>query len=116
LAIGTELVEFLVNLQRQSRDNEWAAGQVKVIDQYLNRLRGLDSRLAALKPAKAEIAGDGELAKLTDDLKMKIIRAKDLITMFQIRLKGGRELIKKKLKIAAKGKGIRGYKPVTLRS
>ena len=116
LDVSAELVDYLTELQSRARDNNWAIGGVREIESYLNRLRELDRRLSMLDRSQTATAHDRDLAQLTEDIKKKIIKAKDLIAMFQIRLKGGRELIKMKLKTAAKGKGIKGYKPVTLRS
>jgi hypothetical protein len=116
LAVSNELVGLLLNLKDQLRDTKWATGQVKTIGHHIERLQELDRQMAFLNPAKEEIASNIDLAALTEELKKKIIQAKDMIMVFQIRLKGGQELIKNKLKTAVKGRGIKGYKSVTLRS
>ena len=116
LTVSNELVELLVDMKNQQRDTNWATGQVKIIGRHIERLQEFDRQMAVFNPVREEITSNTDLSALTDEIKKKIVRAKDLMAVFQIRLQGGQQLIKNKLKTAVKGRGIRGYKPVTLRS
>lgn len=107
-----ELEILLRNSLRENRDNSWGAESVKKFSVYFEELRKLDDLNPWSGIDEQVLANSSDLAGIANDMAGTMKNIKDHLTLFQLRLEGGKQILADKLREVGKAKVIKGYRAV----
>ena len=112
LDICHRLEKILQEVNGDHNNSAWGLDQMKKINSLFENLMALDGRQEELARFGPDILKNEKSRALIRDLQNAMIKIRNLILAYRIKLKGGQELIALNLKQVVKGTEIKGYKPV----
>jgi hypothetical protein len=107
LEIYGQIQSLLENMLENRQGSQWGLEQLTAVEERFSVLKKIDKLEETIRTNSNGIMPD---RKLINDLKVKMLRIKQLMSMLQIRLEGGKQIISYKLGKVLEGKRIIGYK------
>ena len=112
LEICRQLEKVLKEVNGDHNNTAWGLDQMKDINGLFENLKTLDGHQAEITRFDVDILRSENSRALMRDLQNAMIKIRNLILAYRIKLKGGQELIAQNIKQVVKGTEIKGYKPV----
>jgi len=110
LEIYRQLQGILENVMANKQNSQWGVDQLAAVKDRFSILVKMDVEEAKIQINKNEFVKDEAVIALISELKRIMLNVKRLLSMIQIRLEGGKQMISFKLRKISEGKRIKGYK------
>lgn len=110
LAAYRELELVLKEVNGDRNYSAWGLGRMEKINDLFAKLKEIDCRQDAIINSNSMLLPGENYKFISGELKMTIIRVRDLVTTYRMRLKGGQETVAQNLRQVVKGASIKGYK------
>ena len=110
LEIYGQIQAILENVLANKQGSQWGVDQLKTVKDCFSILEEMDVKAEKTRINSDKFVKDMALVALINELKKKMLSVKHLLSMLQIRLEGGKQIISSRLGKVSKGKRIKGYK------
>ncbi len=110
LELYQQIHAILENILANKQGTQWGVDKLKAVKDRFSILKEMDIKEEKICIAKNEFEKDEAITALANELKIKMLGVKHLLSLLHIRLEGGKQMISLRLRNISKGKRIKGYK------
>jgi len=110
LEIYGQIQAILKDVLANKQGSQWGVDQLKAVKDRFSILEGMDAKEGKIRIYRDKFVRDKALTELIDELKRTMLSVRHLLSMLQIRLEGGKQIISSRLTKVLEGKRIKGYK------
>jgi hypothetical protein len=88
----------------------WSRENIGLVNSYIDRMKSLDDELPPSTINVMADSSDTDIRLLVDQMKQKLLRARQLISIYIAKIEGSKSLVQDKIGRINKARLIRGYR------